>query len=65
MSSPINNSVLIVDDIPTNIKVLFDILNQAGFRVSVAKNGLSVSKSTRNITKFDFIRCHDAWYGWI
>ncbi|BAB76578.1 response regulator [Anabaena sp. FACHB-709] len=41
MSSPINNSVLIVDDIPTNIKVLFDILNQAGFRVSVAKNGLS------------------------
>ncbi|MBD2345175.1 hybrid sensor histidine kinase/response regulator [Anabaena subtropica] len=41
MSSPINNSILIVDDIPTNIKVLFDILNQNGFRVSVAKNGQS------------------------
>ncbi|BAT52882.1 Response Regulator Receiver Signal Transduction Histidine Kinase [Nostoc sp. NIES-3756] len=41
MSSPINNSILIVDDIPTNIKVLFDLLNQAGFRVSVAKNGQS------------------------
>ncbi len=36
-----NNSILIVDDIPTNIKVLFEILNQAGFRVSVAKNGKS------------------------
>ncbi|HEY9799321.1 MAG TPA: response regulator [Leptolyngbyaceae cyanobacterium] len=41
MSSPINNSILIVDDIPINIKVLFDILNQAGFRVTVAKNGQS------------------------
>lgn len=41
MSSPINNSILIVDDIPTNIKVLFDILNQNGFRVSVAKSGQS------------------------
>ncbi|BCL36209.1 response regulator [Nostoc sp. MS1] len=41
MSSPINNSILIVDDIPTNIKVLFDILNQAGFKISVAKNGQS------------------------
>lgn len=41
MSSPTNNSILIVDDIPTNIKVLFDILNQAGFRVTVAKNGQS------------------------
>jgi two-component system, NtrC family, sensor kinase len=41
MISPINNSILIVDDIPSNIKVLFEILNQAGFRVSVAKNGKS------------------------
>ncbi|UKP00078.1 hybrid sensor histidine kinase/response regulator [Nostoc sp. UHCC 0870] len=35
------NSILIVDDIPTNIKVLFVILNQAGFKVSVAKSGKS------------------------
>jgi two-component system, NtrC family, sensor kinase len=47
MSIPINNSILIVDDIPTNIKVLFDILNQAGFRVSVAKNGHSALAKAR------------------
>ena len=34
-------SILIVDDIPTNIKVLFNILIQSGFQVSVAKNGES------------------------
>lgn len=34
-------SILIVDDIPTNIKVLFNILKQSGFQVSVAKNGES------------------------
>lgn len=34
-------SILIVDDNPTNIKLLFDILKQSGFRVSVAKSGES------------------------
>lgn len=34
-------SILIVDDIPTNLKVLFNILMQSGFQVSVAKNGES------------------------
>ncbi len=34
-------SILIVDDNFTNIKVLFNILTQAGFRVSVAKSGES------------------------
>lgn len=33
------NSILIVDDIPTNIKTLVDYLNQSGFKVSVAKSG--------------------------
>ncbi|MBE9180197.1 hybrid sensor histidine kinase/response regulator [Oculatella sp. LEGE 06141] len=33
------NSILIVDDTPTNIKILFDCLKQSGFRVSVAKSG--------------------------
>lgn len=47
MSSPLNNSILIVDDIPTNIKVLFDILNQAGFQVTVAKNGQSALTKAR------------------
>ena len=35
------DSILIVDDKPHNIKVLFDILNQSGFRVSIAKSGES------------------------
>lgn len=34
-------TILIVDDKPANIKVLFDILNQSSFRVSVAKSGES------------------------
>ncbi|MEH2277730.1 MAG: response regulator [Nostoc sp.] len=33
--------ILIVDDIPNNLKVLFDILNNFGFKVSIAKNGES------------------------
>ncbi len=33
--------ILIVDDIPNNLKVLFEVLNQAGFKVSVAKTGES------------------------
>lgn len=35
------NSILIVDDTPTNLKVLFELLNQSGFKVSVAKSGES------------------------
>jgi signal transduction histidine kinase len=35
------DSILIVDDIPTNIKVLVELLGQSGFRVAVAKNGES------------------------
>jgi diguanylate cyclase (GGDEF)-like protein len=34
-------SILIVDDQPANIKVLLEIFQQEGFRVSVAKNGKS------------------------
>ncbi|WRH68393.1 MAG: response regulator [Planktothrix sp. GU0601_MAG3] len=32
-------SILIVDDNLTNVKLLLDILNQSGFRVSIAKSG--------------------------
>lgn len=35
------SSILIVDDIPANIRVLFEILQQSCFRVSVAKTGES------------------------
>lgn len=38
------DSILIVDDTPTNLKVLFDVLNQSGFKVSIAKSGESALK---------------------
>jgi two-component system, NtrC family, sensor kinase len=41
MSHLQQNSILIVDDIPTNIKVLVDYLAEAGFKISVAKSGES------------------------
>ena len=34
-----HNSILVVDDTPNNIRVLFDILHGAGFKVSVVKSG--------------------------
>ncbi|MCM1982080.1 two-component system response regulator [Lyngbya confervoides] len=39
--SPASPSILIVDDQPANIKVLFELLQQEGFRISVAKSGES------------------------
>ena len=39
MSNPEQPTLLIVDDNPTNIKVLFGFLRDAGFRVLVAKDG--------------------------
>ncbi|MEL6461318.1 MAG: response regulator [Cyanobacteria bacterium J06621_15] len=34
-----SNSILIVDDTPNNIRLLFDVLDSAGFDISVVKNG--------------------------
>ncbi len=34
-----SNSILIVDDTPNNIRVLFDVLVQEGFEISVVKSG--------------------------
>ncbi|MCU0541226.1 MAG: response regulator [Oscillatoriaceae cyanobacterium Prado104] len=34
-----SNSILIVDDTPNNIRVLFDVLDRAGFAISVVKSG--------------------------
>jgi signal transduction histidine kinase len=34
-----SNSILIVDDTPNNIRLLFDVLNSAGFDISVVKSG--------------------------
>jgi len=42
------SSILIVDDNPTNLKVLFDVLHHAGFKVSVAKSGESAIRRLEN-----------------
>jgi diguanylate cyclase (GGDEF)-like protein/PAS domain S-box-containing protein len=41
MTQTKQNLILIVDDAPANLKVLFEILQQSGFKVSIAKNGES------------------------
>jgi two-component system, NtrC family, sensor kinase len=33
------NTILVVDDTPTNLQVLFDVLTEQGYRVASAKNG--------------------------
>src|SRR5689334_22510433 len=32
-------TILVVDDNPTNIQVLFDVLSEIGYRVAIAKSG--------------------------
>ncbi|MBD2156855.1 response regulator [Leptolyngbya sp. FACHB-16] len=36
-----SSTILVVDDNPTNIQVLFDVLNESGYEVAVAKSGES------------------------
>ena len=43
------NSILIVDDTPTNLKVLFTLLNQSGFKVSIAKSGESALEKVKEV----------------
>lgn len=33
------DTILVVDDTPTNLQVLFDLLSEHGYRVAIAKNG--------------------------
>jgi len=33
------NTILVVDDTPTNLQLLFDVLSEQGYRVAIAKNG--------------------------
>lgn len=42
--SPDQSTILIVDDNPTNIQVLFDVLKASGYRVAVSKSGESALK---------------------
>lgn len=41
---PEQNTILVVDDTPTNIQVVFDVLKASGYRVAVAKSGESALK---------------------
>jgi two-component system, NtrC family, sensor kinase len=43
------DAILIVDDTPTNLKLLFEMLNNSGFRVSIAKNGESALEKVHDI----------------
>ena len=43
------DSILIVDDTPTNLKVLFTLLNQSGFKVSIAKSGESALEKVKEV----------------
>lgn len=36
---PQENAILVVDDTHTNLKILFDLLTEQGYRVAIAKNG--------------------------
>ena len=36
---PQEHAILVVDDTHTNLKILFDLLTQQGYRVAIAKNG--------------------------
>jgi two-component system, NtrC family, sensor kinase len=39
MQTAQENLILIVDDLPTNLKVLFDLLSESGFQIIVARSG--------------------------
>ncbi|MBW4510496.1 MAG: response regulator [Scytonematopsis contorta HA4267-MV1] len=43
------DAILIVDDTPTNLKLLFEMLNNSGFKVSIAKNGESALEKVHDI----------------
>lgn len=44
-----SNSILIVDDTPNNIRLLFDVLDIAGFDISVVKSGEKALEKLNNI----------------
>lgn len=50
MISTEQHKLLIVDDNPTNIKVLFDFLKAWGFKVLIAKNGENALTKLEEIT---------------
>lgn len=49
MNSTSNNLILVVDDHPNNLKVLFSLLKEAGFKVLVAKDGESALEKLQEV----------------
>jgi DNA-binding NtrC family response regulator len=47
MNTPANNAILVVDDTPTNVKVLVEMLGREGYRVLVAREGESALEQAR------------------
>lgn len=47
ISDQIKNTILIVDDTPTNISILFDVLSKAGYKVLVATDGKSAIEQAK------------------
>jgi signal transduction histidine kinase len=43
------DSILIVDDTSTNLKVIFEFLSQSGFKVSIAKSGESALEKVKEV----------------
>jgi formate hydrogenlyase transcriptional activator len=46
-ANTLNNSILVVDDTPTNVKVLVEMLGREGYRVLVAREGDSALEQAR------------------
>jgi signal transduction histidine kinase len=49
MDNILHNSILVVDDVLINIKVLLEILTEAGYKVAVAKNGKSALEKIEEV----------------
>ncbi|HJY38551.1 MAG TPA: response regulator, partial [Steroidobacteraceae bacterium] len=47
MNTAINNSILVVDDTQSNVKVLVEMLGREGYRVLVAREGESALEQAR------------------
>ena len=47
MSTAVNNSILVVDDTQSNVKVLVEMLSREGYRVLVAREGESALEQAR------------------
>ncbi|MGI0487251.1 response regulator [Pantanalinema rosaneae CENA516] len=49
MQPKLKETILIVDDVPTNIKVLVNLLDESGLNIAVAKNGESALEKVHKV----------------